>query len=145
MLIEDLLGVPEKIRAATSSCWQEVATRVPDGLEMRTPRLSRDGRGASYLTISARELARRALDLVAHATSDTAFEEGERQLAIVDAFMQGIEAGKRLRRTERRYAILGGDTGRRVLRRRIEDALRKTASDDDLLQIAMFLGVRTEE
>jgi hypothetical protein len=145
MLIETLLGIPEKIRSGETSSWQEVSARVPDGLELRVPLLSRDSRGVSYERVSARQLAWRALEMVAHATSSAAFEEGERQLALVDAFMQGIEAGKRLRRTERRYALLGGDARRRVVRRRIEDALRKTASDDDLLQIARFLGVRTEE
>lgn len=33
MLIETLLGIPEKIQSCETSCWKEVAARVPDGLE----------------------------------------------------------------------------------------------------------------
>jgi hypothetical protein len=143
MLIETLLGVPDKIRSGETSSWEEVAARVPDGLELKVPNL-RD-RCAIYSRAAARQLAWRGLEMVAHATSSAAFEEGARQLALVDVFLQGIDRGQQIRRTEQRYALLGGDARRRVIRRRIEDALRKTASDDDLLQIAHFLGVRTEE
>lgn len=42
------------------------------------------------------------------------------------------------------HKFLLGEEKRKTIRRRIEDALRKTATSDDLIAIAELLGVKTE-